>query len=189
VPAGLPSEAARNAAVLSEGVMAGTNPATAAIRPVDSPGELAAAFDLAAAQFAEPVTRADRRCRELLDRFADDRPLMLVAEEDGRVVGAALGFRKGDGVTLRVVGLEPAARGRGLGRRLLAAFELAAIKLGAASISLGAGEDVVGFYRRLGYAGRGPMMRKELPLPGAFLAARLRRLEAAAKNASKPTRR
>jgi hypothetical protein len=36
---------------------------------------------------------------------------------------------------------------------------------------------VVGFYRRLGYAGRGPMMRKELPPPGPFLAARLRRLE------------
>jgi hypothetical protein len=62
----------------------------------------------------------------------------------------------------------------------MAAFELGAIRLGAAAISLGAGDDVVGFYRRLGYAGRGPMMRQALPLPGPFLAARLRRLEAAA---------
>jgi GNAT superfamily N-acetyltransferase len=66
-------------------------------------------------------------------------------------------------VTLPVIGLEPGARGRGLGRRLMAAFELGAIRLGAAAISLGAGDDVGGFYRRLGYAGRGPMLRKALP--------------------------
>jgi len=60
------------------------------------------------------VTRVDRRCRELLHRFPADQRLMLVAELAGRIVGAALGFRKGDGVTLRVIGLEPVARGRGI---------------------------------------------------------------------------
>ena len=54
--------------------------ATPTIRPVATAAELAAAFDVAAAQFADPVTHADRRCRELLDRFPEDRPLMLVAE-------------------------------------------------------------------------------------------------------------
>jgi hypothetical protein len=82
------------------------------IQPVASPEELGEAFDVAAAQFPDPATRADRRCRELLDRFPADRSLMLVAEHDGRIVGAALGFRKGDGVTLRVIGLQPGARGR-----------------------------------------------------------------------------
>jgi GNAT superfamily N-acetyltransferase len=150
------------------------------IRPVASPDELAEAFDVAGAQLAPPLTHADRRCRELVDRFAEDQPLMLVAAQEGRIVGAALGFRKADGVTLRIIGLEPDVRGQGLGRRLMTAFELAAIRPGATAISLGAGGPETGFYRRLGYAGRGPIMRKALPLPGAFLAARLRRLEGAA---------
>ena len=157
--------------------------ASPAIRPVASPEELAVAFDVAGAQLTPPLDRGDRRCREFLARFLDDQPLMLVAEEDGRTVGGALGFRTGDGVTLRIVGLEPAARGQGLGRRLMAAFELAAIRLGATGISLGADGDEAGFYRRLGYAGRGPMLHKALPLPGAFLAARLRKPEGAAGEA------
>src|SRR5437870_9702691 len=112
------------------------------VRPVASPEELAAACDAAGAQLAPPLTRADRRCRELLARFPEDRSLMVVAERAGRIVGAALGFRKGDGVTLRVIGVEPGVRGQGLGRRLMAAFELATIRLGATAISLGADADV-----------------------------------------------
>ncbi|HEY3186851.1 MAG TPA: GNAT family N-acetyltransferase [Solirubrobacteraceae bacterium] len=150
------------------------------VRPVTSPEELAAAFDAAGAQLTPPLTRADRRCRELLARIPEDRSLMLVAEHRGRIVGAALGFRKGDGVTLRVIGVEPSVRGQGLGRRLMAAFELAAIRLGATAISLGADADVAGFYCRLGYAGRGPMMHRALPLPGRFLEERLRRPETTA---------
>jgi GNAT superfamily N-acetyltransferase len=146
------------------------------IRLAATPDEVAAAVDVAAAHLADPVTHADRRCRELLDRFPEDQPLMRAAEDAGRIVGAALGFRTSAGATLRVIGVEPDARGPGLGRRLTAAFELAAIRLGATATSLGAGDEVVGFCRRLGAAGRGPMMREELWLPGPFLAARRRRL-------------
>ncbi|HZQ97332.1 MAG TPA: hypothetical protein VFC93_00800 [Chloroflexota bacterium] len=61
------------------------------IRPVATTDELAAAFDVATTQFAHPVTRTDRRCLELLDRPPAGQPLMLVTEQEGRIVGAALG--------------------------------------------------------------------------------------------------
>ncbi|HEU5314950.1 MAG TPA: hypothetical protein VFX49_02495 [Chloroflexota bacterium] len=61
----------------------------------------------------------------------------------------------------------------------MAAIETEAMKVGARGISLGADETAAGFYRRLGYAGRGAMMHRALPLPGPFLAARLRRLQEA----------
>jgi GNAT superfamily N-acetyltransferase len=93
------------------------------------------------------------------------------------IVGGALAFGKG-GITLRAIGLEPHVRRQGLGRRLMTRVELEAMRRGAGSINLGAEDESKGFYARLGYAGRGTMMRKGLPLPGAFLQARLRRLAA-----------
>jgi GNAT superfamily N-acetyltransferase len=97
--------------------------------------------------------------------------------DSGPIVGGALAFRTGPrGVTLRMIGLTPHVRGQGVGRRLMDAVELAAVRLGAGAISLGAEREVVGFYRRLGYAGRGALMQKGLPLPGRALDARLRRL-------------
>ena len=85
------------------------------------------------------------------------------------------------GITLRIIGLEPNARGLGLGRRLMEAVELAAIRIGVSGINLGgASADIKGFYRHMGYGGRGTMMSKALPLPGRFLEARLRRLKRAA---------
>jgi GNAT superfamily N-acetyltransferase len=74
-----------------------------------------------------------------------------------------------------MIGLVPRARGRGVGRRLMAALELAAVRLGAGEISLGADDDVRGFYARLGYAGRGTVLHKGLPVPGRAGAARVRK--------------
>jgi GNAT superfamily N-acetyltransferase len=71
-----------------------------------------------------------------------DRPLMLLAQEDqGRIVGGALAFRTdpavpAGGVTLRLLGVAPAQRGKCLGRRLLQQVEAAAVRLGAGEISL-----------------------------------------------------
>jgi hypothetical protein len=59
-------------------------------------------------------------------------------------------------------------------------IELGAMRRGAGAINLGAVDESKGFYTRLGYAGRGTMMRKGLPLPGSFLQARLRKLAAEA---------
>ncbi len=137
------------------------------IRPVASLQELARVFDLVGAQFPQPLTRHDRRLAELARRFPADRPLMLLAEDQGRIVGGALAFRTdpaspAGGVTLRIIGLAPAYRGTGLGRRLLQQVEAAARRLGASAIRLGASGPERGFYLRLGYAGQA-RMRKQLP--------------------------
>src|SRR6266498_5868143 len=110
------------------------------IRPVASLQELTQVFDLVGAQLPQPLTRRDRRFAELARRFPTDRSLMLVAEDQGRIVGGALAFRTdpapvAGGVTLRLVGLAPAHRGRGLGRRLLEEVEAAAVRLGASEVS------------------------------------------------------
>jgi GNAT superfamily N-acetyltransferase len=141
------------------------------IRPVASLQELAQVFDLAGAQLPQPLTRQDRRLAELARRFPADRPLMLVAEGQDRIVGGALAFRTNPaapagGVTPRLIGLVPAHRGKGLGRRLLEAVEGAALRLGALEISLGASGAERGFYLRMGYTGRA-RLRKQLPLSSA----------------------
>ncbi|SRR6266498_1972829 len=138
------------------------------IRPVASLQELTQVFDLVGAQLPQPLTRRDRRFAELARRFPTDRSLMLVAEDQGRIVGGALAFRTdpaspGCGATLRLIAVTPAYRGNGLGRRLLDEVEAAVIQLGTSEISLGASDAERGFYLRLGYSGRA-RLRKQLPL-------------------------
>jgi GNAT superfamily N-acetyltransferase len=92
------------------------------IRPVGPLQELAQVFDLLGAQLRQPLTHKDRRFAELARRFPADRSLMLLAKEQGRIVGGALAFRTdpdspAGGVTLRLVAVTPAYRGMGLGRR------------------------------------------------------------------------
>jgi GNAT superfamily N-acetyltransferase len=151
------------------------------IRPVESMEELTTTFDVVGAQFVPAITHEDRRFQDLARRFPEDRPLMLLVEEveaqdsTGRIVGGALAFGE-RGITLRAIGLEPRVRRQGLGRQLIERLELEAIRRGATGINLGASDDSKGFYARLGYAGRGTMMHKGLPLPGRFLEARLRKL-------------
>jgi GNAT superfamily N-acetyltransferase len=181
-----------------EGALGGrTSPAIPpryVIRPVESLEELAAAFDIVGAQFVPAITHEDRRFQDLARRFPAGRPLMLLVEEvkaqdgAGRIVGGALAF--GDrGITLRAIGLESRVRRQGLGRRLMERLELEAIRRGATSINLGTSDDSKGFYARLGYAGRGTMMHKGLPLPGPFLEARLRKLTSAAEASPLPDER
>ncbi len=140
------------------------------IRPVASLDELARAFDVVGAQVSPRLTREDRRFVDLARCFDSDRSMMLVVERRGRIAGGAFAF----GSTVRIVGLEPRARGKGLGRRLMEAIEVAAIRLGRSDLYLGAAGEVRSFYARLGYSGRGSRMHKGLPLRGRTLAARLR---------------
>ena len=143
------------------------------IRQVASIGELEAAFDVLGAQFAPPIDSQDPVFAALLSHYPQDRQLMLVAEKDGRIVGGVLGF----GNILRIIALEPGARGKGLGRRLIQCFEVGAIRCGVRTISLGAKQGAKGFYARMGYRGKSSM-HKELPLPGRVRDYRLRKLEA-----------
>jgi predicted N-acetyltransferase YhbS len=143
------------------------------IRQVASVEELAEAFNLLGAQFTPPITSEDREYVDLLEHYPQDRRLMLVAEKEGRIVGGVLGF----GSTLRIIAVEPAERGRGLGRRLIQTYEVCAMRQGVRTISLGAAEGAKGFYQRMGYRGKSSM-HKELPLPGRVLEFRLQKLEA-----------
>jgi GNAT superfamily N-acetyltransferase len=132
------------------------------IRPVASVDELARVFDTVFALMASGITHEDRRFHDLARRFESDRTLMLVAEDRGRVVGGALMFN----TTLRAIALEPAARGKGLGRCLVEAIEKEAARLGRSGISLGVGPEPSSareFFAHMGYSGRS-RMGKQLPL-------------------------
>ncbi len=96
---------------------------------------IALVFDLVFARMPGGITHEDRRYHDLARRFESDRSPMLVVEDRGRIVGGALMFN----TTLRAIALEPAARGQGLGRRLLEAIEQEAARLGRGGISLGVG--------------------------------------------------
>jgi len=65
------------------------------VRPVASPVELEAAFDVVGAQFTPPMTHDDRRFADLARRFAEDRLLMQVALDGDRIAGGAFAFRRG----------------------------------------------------------------------------------------------
>jgi GNAT superfamily N-acetyltransferase len=78
---------------------------------------------------------------------------MLVVEDHGRIVGGALMFN----TTLRGIAVEPAARGKGLGCRLVEAIEKEAACLGRGGISLGLGRGPSAardFFTHMGYSGR-----------------------------------
>lgn len=139
------------------------------IRPVASPRELARAFELIGARTA-PTLAQDRRFLDLARRFGDDRPLLLVAELRGQIIGAGFAFRRhgpGDqGATLRNVTVLPPHQGKGIERRLVEKIEQAAASLGVSGISLGgATGDEREFYLAMGYSGRhaGGLMSKQLP--------------------------
>jgi DNA-binding transcriptional MerR regulator/ribosomal protein S18 acetylase RimI-like enzyme len=125
---------------------------TVVIRPVDSPAELVAAFDIAGACGpGRAIDHTDQRFADLEAAYPGERELLLVAEESGSVVGAAMGFvSAGSEVTLRILAVAADRRRRGIGRALLQAFEVSALHLGATRISLGADADA-GFYIRHGY--------------------------------------
>lgn len=132
------------------------------IRPVGSLEELVDVFDVIGAQLPQRLTHDYRRFADLVRRLAEDRGLMLVVEDQGRIIGGALAFRRNPGgVTLRIIGLEASARRRGLGRRLVEKIEQQAARLGVGTISLGA-DDAVGFYTHLGYREVGGALHKQL---------------------------
>jgi predicted N-acetyltransferase YhbS len=152
------------------------------IRPVASPRELARAFELIGARRA-PALEQDRYFLQLACRFPEDRPLMLAAELDGQIIGAAFAFRRslqpGRAVTLRDVAVLPPHDATGLQRRLVRTIEAAAARLGAGAINLGGATGAEReFYLSMGYRGRhdGGLMSKAPPRPRGRAASQPRRV-------------
>lgn len=132
------------------------------IRPAavdDVPALLALIHDLAAYE-REPdavETTEDDLRRELFG--ADPSASALVAEVDGTVVGMAVWFRTYStwtgtpGIHLEDLFVQPAARGRGLGRALLAALAAIAVARGYRRVEwavLDWNEPAIAFYGSLG---------------------------------------
>jgi GNAT superfamily N-acetyltransferase len=89
------------------------------------------------------------------ERLASQSPVMLAARREGEIAGVALGQVEDGGLgTVDQLAVAADARGRGLGRRLLAALESGALSLGARQLTLGSVDEAVGFYQRCGYRAR-----------------------------------
>ena len=81
--------------------------------------------------------------------------MMLAAKQGQEIAGVALGHVDGGGLgTVDHLAVAATVRGRGLGRRLLAALESGARHLGVRQLTLGSIDEAVGFYQRCGYQGR-----------------------------------
>ena len=89
------------------------------------------------------------------DEFLPPAGVFLAARRDGEIIGCGGLCRLDDGVAeLRRMYVAPAARGLGVGRRLLAALEEQALALGYASIRLETGfrqGEAIGLYESAGF--------------------------------------
>jgi len=83
---------------------------------------------------------------------------LFLAEEAGKLCGAVFAARKGDAVYLDRLSVDPAARGRGIARRLIAAVEAYAREIGAARVTLGVRLALPGniaYFQRQGFVETG----------------------------------
>jgi predicted GNAT family N-acyltransferase len=115
--------------------------------------DLAAAMALRHRVFCE-----EQGVPEDLERDAHDGDaLHLVAlDASGAVVGTCRLVRRGPAMVLGRMAVERAARGRGVGARLLDLAHAEAAAAGAREVELHAQAEAVAFYARFGYAAEGP---------------------------------
>jgi GNAT superfamily N-acetyltransferase len=134
-----------------------------AVRIVATPVDAPEAVDLLRAYMTEMVARYQGRpAREdevdavLAEDPSDGLATFLIAHLDGVAVGCA-GLRRLSASTVEVkrMYVAPAARGHGVGRRLLAAVEDAGRRGGATTVRLDTRADLTearGLYESVGYA-------------------------------------
>jgi ribosomal protein S18 acetylase RimI-like enzyme len=92
--------------------------------------------------------------KDIMRKLADSPELLLVGVEDGRVVGTVMAGYDGHRGWINYLAVEPASRGRGLGRALMDAAEERLAALGCAKINLQVrdeNEAARGFYEAIGY--------------------------------------
>ena len=118
-----------------------------------SGADLAAALELRRRVFCEEQGVPEELERDGLDENA----LHLVAvDPSGAVVATCRLVRRGRTMALQRMAVDRAARGRGLGARLLDAAHAEAAAAGAGEVELHAQVTVRDFYARAGYAAEGP---------------------------------
>jgi putative acetyltransferase len=143
---------------------------TIAAEPLDTPevGRLLADLD----DYLNGLYRPEENFLDLpADDVADGRGTLLVARLDGVVVGCGAVRQLDDSTTeVKRMFVDPAARGHGVGRRILEELEAWALAAGSTRLVLEAGdrqEEAIRLYRRFGF--------RPMPCFGAYAAAPLSR--------------
>ena len=95
-----------------------------------------------------------------IDLLAQPHVHFFVAREDGRALGCGAFVLGTDGhAEMKRVFVDPAARGKGVARAIMAALEREAAKMGVTLMQLETGTkqpEAIALYRKFGYAERGP---------------------------------
>ena len=128
---------------------------TTALRPARA-ADLPAVRALVARAYGQYVARIGKPPGPMLDDYAARiaEGAVQVLEEDGRLVGLLVLLPEADHLLLDNVAVDPAAQGRGHGRRLVAAAEDEARRLGLPELRLYTHElmtENVVMYERLGF--------------------------------------
>ena len=128
---------------------------TTALRPARA-ADLPAVQALVARAYGHYVARIGKPPGPMLDDYAARiaEGAVQVLEEDGRLVGLLVLLPEADHLLLDNVAVDPAAQGRGHGRRLVAAAEDEARRLGLPELRLYTHElmsENVAMYERLGF--------------------------------------
>ena len=121
------------------------------IRPFRSADEAALVELWVACELTRPWN--DPR-RDIERKLADSGELLLVGEEDGRLVGTIMAGYDGHRGWINYLGVHPSQRGRGLGRALMEAAEERLRALGCPKINLQIRDDnpeALAFYEAIGY--------------------------------------
>jgi ribosomal protein S18 acetylase RimI-like enzyme len=124
-----------------------------------------------AARIVPDAAFAEWYAGKLFDVIQEQKGFILVAEEDGKVVGYAAGYADEEWeyrdtyFNIGELCVLPACRGRGIGTALMKAMEDYARKEGYARVGIGVlapNQRVHGLYKRLGYADHAVRLRKKL---------------------------
>jgi N-acetylglutamate synthase-like GNAT family acetyltransferase len=115
--------------------------------------DLAALLDLEVEYTGSEETLAD-----VVTRFEAFPELFVVADAGGEIVGEASGVAKGGRVTLTAIAVTHRLQRRGIGTRLLDAFERGAARY-AGVVDVGAGAESEAFYLRSGYRAASLLVR------------------------------
>jgi putative acetyltransferase len=95
-----------------------------------------------------------------IDALAQPHAHFFVAREAGRVLGCGAFVLGTDGhAEMKRVFVDPAARGKGIARAIMAALEREAASLGVTLMQLETGirqPEAIALYRKFGYVERGP---------------------------------